>query len=424
MAAPTLNGRPPRPTIVNQRLITAVLALGLGVVLVRCLPVLEPILAVALDHCGAYACDFKRVFWPQFVAVAEPPVALSPKWFYPPLLAVVFAPLGWLSGDQALLIWTVLNLGLVCWLVLLCRRALEPWGSPWSWVAAVGVVGLSLPVWHGVRWGQVSLMLTVPALWALSNRHRLTAPVLGWAAGVKVYPLAWIAALLVRRRWRTAVAAGVWAVLLGVLLPLAVLGRSVLPFYERVLVAPVGAEVAALGGQALGPSLVRWLADGRHGGVPEDATALLIDLGSTGALVVEVLAILALVVALGRWLRRSDLEDGWIAAALLLTLALVLRPGWHHYFVALPLAQAMVLGRARPSTRSAWLVLISIGVGSLPLLLLRDVPFAFFRASQWGVTTVSALVGLAALLTLRDLPMSVASPEDPPTERVTSPPPP
>ncbi len=398
----------------QPRLTAVVLALALGFVLLRCLPVLGPILAVAIDHCGAYACDFEHVFWRQAVAMREPPIELAERWFYPPLAAVVLAPLGWLALDRALGVWTLANLACAAWLVALCARALGGWERRWRLLAAAGLVGLSLPVWHCVRWGQISLLLTVPALWALTTRHRLTAPLLGLAAGIKVYPLAWTAALLARRRWRRSVATVAWAVGLGALLPLVVLGRSAGAFFERVLVAPVGPEVTALGGQALGPSLVRWFADGRHAGVPEDPAPLLFDLGQAGAAVLEVLGVVVLLVLLVRWLRREDLDETWIPVAVVVALALVLRPGWHHYFVAVPLAQACALGAARGRSATAWLAGFSVAVGAVPLVLLRDVPFAYFHASQWGVTTVSALLALGALLTLRDPSPSAASPAVPP----------
>ena len=347
-----------------------------------------------LDHCGVPACDFAKVYLPQARGLFEG--FLDPRWFYPPLLAILLQGLAGLSDWPALWTWVGLNLAAAAALIGLCQRQLAArWGTFPALAAAIGLVTLALPVVHTQKWGQVSLMLSLLGLWALAWPGKRTGPLLGLAVAIKLYPVAWLLGPILRRDeidWR---AIGAWSLGLGVLLPLAVLGvdRS-LPFVDAVASPVLGDHNIALGSQTLQATCHRWFVNGLHGGLVEDTAPRLLALPGPAVLAITV----GLALLVGWCVYRMRHADRPLSvAATIIALALLLPPGWHHYFVLLPFVWAVVLGRV-PSLRSPAAILVGLAwlLSALPLLLLTDGAGVYFTASAYGITTISALLTLVA----------------------------
>lgn len=388
------------------------------------------LVATRIDHCPQLGCDFIRHYLPQARELSAEAGKIVPGWLYPPLLAVLLQPLSLLTDAAALRLWMGLQLlGAAC-LVWQCRCVLRGAGRWTSWAGAVGLVVLSLPVAHALKWGQVSVVAGVAAVWALQRRTRLAALILGGLAAIKLYLAFYGAAAILcvagRRslhgqtapagRWRSlpsrrafAVWFGASALVLGLVVPLAVLGpRSTAAFGQRLADAAryVHPErLAYLGGQSLDLACMRWFVNGAHGGRDADGSApRLVALGSAasqprGSLRSWLLLLPGLVVVLVSWRRAAGSTDAARTALILLALGLAVQPGWHHYFAFLPFAIATALASARP---------LAVGIGiaaflvsAAPLLLLADVPGIYFATSAWGATTCAALAAWMALVVSR-----------------------
>lgn len=139
------------------------------------------------------------------------------QWYsYPPLLAVLLAPLGKLPLGQAGAVWAMTNAvlisGLMTWTAreLLRRFAIAPTLKN---VGAAGLVATLLmadKIRAEMRLGQSDAVVMIGMFGALSflgRRSALCGVLLGLAANIKYQSLAVLPYLLIRRRWTEAVAA-------------------------------------------------------------------------------------------------------------------------------------------------------------------------------------------------------------------------
>lgn len=357
-----------------------------------------------LDHCPLPACDLVRVYLPQAAALRASPGTLVTGWVYPPLLAVLLEPLAALPESVAVSLVIILNICFAFILFMLVLRALAPAGlAPSARAAlALALVSLSLPVWHTLKWGQVSLLLAVGAIWAIRRGGAAGAAVIGALAAIKLYPAVYLVDWLARRQVRSALVGGATAAALGLGLPALALGGHSLGLFLRGVAAAMGlVNLGPWGGQALAPSLERWLADGRHIGL---STSLPPVLFSAPGLARPLAAALSLGVAVGtahRLIHARPAPD--VAAALLLCgVGLALPPGWHHYFAFLPFALAVAL--ARGDGRARALALGGAALSALPVLAVAWDPARYFALSRLGITTLSAALTWGALMALRREP--------------------
>jgi alpha-1,2-mannosyltransferase len=145
---------------------------------------------------------------------------------YPPVAAVLFAPLALVAMPVLKVLWTALGLALLACTARRCARAVGvAAGAP---TVAVVVLVTALATWlDPVRTtlylGQINIVLLALVLGDLLGRRdsRWRGVGLGLAAAVKLTPLLFVAYLLLRRRYRaaaTAVATFVAAGAVGFLL--------------------------------------------------------------------------------------------------------------------------------------------------------------------------------------------------------------
>lgn len=358
-----------------------------------------------IDHCPQLGCDFLQHYLPQARLLFGDGLVFG--WVYPPLLGLILRPLTGLADTAALRVWMGLQCALAAVLVVQCRTLLAARGRWTSWALALALVVTSLPVVHNLKWGQVSVLVAVGAWAALRQRGRLAIVLLGFLGALKLYPLVYAAAPLLRRELRFVVRSVFFAIAIGVLLPALVLGIGTTLEYFGAALAWRPDITAYLGGQALWPSLGRWFVNGRSTGLESDGSAaLLVDLGIAGATgfatVARWILVLTPSVALTwvtlRRLRRPGLSTDVAVATTLVTATLAVGPGWHHYFAFLPLVLAVCLRSDAPRPRL--LAIASWSITALPLVLLADAPRFYFHYSAWGGTTLAALLAGWALWTV------------------------
>ncbi|NLU82747.1 DUF2029 domain-containing protein [Rhodococcus sp. HNM0569] len=123
------------------------------------------------------------------------------RFIYPPIAAILFAPLAWISSDPLEVLWTVVNLALLWWIV---DRVLNALKVPRSWVIASAILGVALllePVRSNFGFGQINLVLmalvVADCLGVLPRRMRGMG--VGLAAAIKLTPAAFGLVFLLRR---------------------------------------------------------------------------------------------------------------------------------------------------------------------------------------------------------------------------------
>jgi peptidoglycan/LPS O-acetylase OafA/YrhL len=134
---------------------------------------------------------------------------------YPPISAILLAPLSVLSFPAASLVISALTVAALLLVVLLAARGLGLFRSRrrgWLLVGAVFPVALWFePVRYTLGLGQINaLLMALVALDCLAGGRRWPRGVLvGLAAAIKLTPAVFVLWFLVRRDWRSALRAGV-----------------------------------------------------------------------------------------------------------------------------------------------------------------------------------------------------------------------
>jgi alpha-1,2-mannosyltransferase len=150
-------------------------------------------------------------------------VLLDLPFVYPPVAAVLFAPLALLPMPVLKVLWTALELVLLTYVARRCARAVGVPAGSRTVAAVVLLVAVATwldPVRTTLYLGQINIVLLAVVLLDLLGRpdSRWRGVGLGLAAAIKLTPLLFVVYLLLRRRYRaaaTAVATFVGAGLVG-----------------------------------------------------------------------------------------------------------------------------------------------------------------------------------------------------------------
>lgn len=270
-------------------------------------------------------------------------------FFYPPVVAVVFIPLGLLPAETATLVWYISLIALAAVVGVFLVRPLPPVARTW---AAAGYLAY-LPLLSEIRFGNVNLVSLALCLlaWALRGRPALAGLALAGALGLKLLPLTLVVFLVVAGRWRiVAWSAGAIAMVLVASWPW--LGSAWFAY---------GATIAAIGT-----------------GAPASGSNIVPELLGDPPLK-YLLPVLAIATAtLGGWLARRRPGDD--RAAFLTALAaspLAATTVWYTYLVmALPALLGSDGGRPSPegdampvgTVRGGAWAMIEARLGGLPLI--------------------------------------------------------
>jgi alpha-1,2-mannosyltransferase len=359
---------------------------------------------------------------------------------YLPAFTILMTPWSLLPLEVALVVFTLLSLGLLAATVWMLERELVGGTAMRPSPATLAALGLLLPyVTSCSVLGALGLVLLflIAATWHLAQRGRvgLAGVALGLAAVIKLLPAVLIAYFLLARRWRVAVAAAATAGLLGLAVPLLVLGAQPTlelhgQFFKEAVLAhsawtTIHAErprKAAFSNNSL-PIVLRRLLSPVNGGKSETgelfvnlahlpssgiaavylALAALFLIGSAAPLSGKVRAIRPPPAAADH---QRTVFAQWCCLMLLLSPLM-----WTHYLVLayfplLVLADRVVPARRRPG-RPCGVSLAALGFWLFGALLLAW-PAARAAGAQLG--SVAALWSALTIIALRPVP---ATPEPP-----------
>jgi len=146
-----------------------------------------------------------RPLYSTFLHHPFPDPTLRPAYIYPPIFALLLAPLALLPGSIAAGIWLVLNQSALALAMTLVIRRYRP--GPWATAALIAGTVTFYPLWIDAVQGQanvlVLVLITAGVVGIVSGRPR-AAIAIGIAAGLKLTPALLLLWLLFERRFREA----------------------------------------------------------------------------------------------------------------------------------------------------------------------------------------------------------------------------
>ena len=315
--------------------------------------------------------------------------SLGYRFTYPPISALLFAPISWLPQQSAQVLWTLTSLVALWWVVrfTLGRYALPEVAANPTWQLAVFVlVALSDPLRVGLGLGQINVLVALLVFADLCGAvPRLPRGVMiGVAAAVKLTPLFLIAYLLAVRRTRDAAwaAATFLTVTAGAFV---VMPDASADFWLRGYFSDLSHfGLGYVSNQSVNGLIVRLLGSPLHAKPFWFPAALLVT--------VTVL-----------WTaRRVEPARPWLSEAIALAAMLAVSPvSWiHHWIFVLPLVMACIrLGADRRYRPVRWL-----GLALTAVLLFRVVWLVprTYRHSvpQFLLGSIDILLLLATLATV------------------------
>lgn len=318
-----------------------------------------------------------RPLYASFLHHPFPDVTLRPAYIYPPVFALLIAPMTWLPPAPAAWAWSLaMQAAMVLALAVMYRYLRPPWGAAW---VALFLTVTFFPLHVEAAQGQANLLvlaLITLGMVGILQGHSVAGTWLGAAGALKLTPLLLLGWLLWTRRWR---AAGFAALGFAAVTGLGALVRpgDTVTFFGQVLPA-LARGTAFYSNQSLAGVLGRVLTANPY-------TTPWLALPGEAALVIG-----AGVALLGSWaIRVGRLDDDATAFSFLPLLPLLSTVTWeHHLVVLLPLlwlVSVRLAGRGWPVRETALLGVVVACLSVLP----RWHPgpgfgSAGFRAAQTG----------------------------------------
>ena len=356
------------------------------------------IIATQLGHCPKQNCDFLNHYLPQAQKIHQGDLELQEGWFYPPTLAIgietlLVFPTHWISS-----IWTGFNLIILCWLIRISYQQLRSKHTKMtSLLWAASLCTTSMPVLSSIKWGQISLFIVAICWWDLhkQQRHKFKTSGVGIAiaGSLKGFPMVYLLLPLWRRNPITFVRSIATFVVLGLFFPIIRIGiDQTLVHYQNMLAAGQAIQQHAplWGGQALGPSMVRWFQNGDHMMDASPPRILAIPDILYPWLVGSVLIFISVLV-----LRKLSHHPAPLVL-LFCWLGLLFAPGWQHYFCFLPLC--MIALWDKTDIRGKSILIVAGLLERIPIFGLGWLSHIYYNASAWGTTTIATLLVLSVAL--------------------------
>lgn len=347
-------------------------------------------IVVGIDHCSMLSCDFQRHYLPQVEKLVLKENGFVNGWFYPPLLAILLIPFQTLPNPE--ISWSFFLVGFSVALAYTSHKYSK---GVFSLSTVFLLVCISLPVIHCLKWGQISILIALGLIIVLNTQGYFAGFILGFLGAIKLYPLVFVLPFLLQKRHQEFVAMIGSFLLFALAVPLLMMPlEHVLAYYENTWTASqrIQQVAAGLGGQAITPAATRWFEDGSYG-----------ERVMFGGLIADIPFIASLlplgILIPSLWMLHKAPKSPYVPVITLLSLSLVLAPGWEHYFCFLPYCWLVLYSNGSAYSRGILVVLLLMQY--LPISHLFGFGVSFFTYAQWGGSTFMMLTMLSLTLYLQ-----------------------
>ncbi len=294
---------------------------------------------ISIDQCDVLFCDFFRHFYQmgREIFVSNQPIQ---GFFYSPFAAILFSWTALLTTRSALVVWGLFQAAVIALYYII--PMIDLFGRSRIYPLVYSFIFItSLPLLHNLKWGQISVFITLLVLAALSLHAQgykvPSAILLAAAISIKYYPAIFLVYFIFRRDFRYLANCLAACLVFMLILPSILLGFDHTVEFYRLASQATGQAAAGwmendLNSQYIAHVFGRlFLSSAQEFSWP--LTRLL------GYLVSGVnIALLGMLVVRG--VQKSSY---WAWSLLFTTLPFWLTTAWPHYFVYLPVAQIFVL---------------------------------------------------------------------------------
>ena len=347
---------------------------------------------IGIDHCPILSCDFQKHYLPQVEKLILKENGFVNGWFYPPLLAILLIPFHALPNPE--ISW---SLFLGCLALALSYTSHKYSNGVFSLFTVILLICISLPVIHCLKWGQISILIALGLIIALNTQGYFAGAVLGFLGAIKLYPLLFVLPFLLQKRHQELVAMIISFLLFAFAVPLLMMPlEQIVAYYENALMASQRIQqiAAGLGGQAIMPTASRWFEDGSYG-----------ERVMFGGLIADIPLVASLlpmgILMPSLWLLHKAPNSPYVPVLTLISLSLLLAPGWEHYFCFLPYCWLVLYSNG--STYSRGILVVVMLLQYLPIAHLFGFGVSFFTYAQWGGSTLVLLILLSFALYKQNL---------------------
>jgi hypothetical protein len=348
---------------------------------------------IAIDHCPISFCDFRQFYYPAGRAVLEQ-TSLPNGFYYSSFAAVLFVPFSLLPMRASLIVWGIVQAAAAIALFLLPTIYwLKDKAARYVYT---GLFFTSAALLNNFKWGQISTLMILGVFTAFllytKGKTVWSAVLLGAVIALKFYPAIFLLVFLFKRDWKYLLLCGLATVCCLVVVPALAMGPAQalrLQLASGTSLTKMVSSVALINTdtQYFASVLMRYFK------FPVSSPPF-IALTIFGYLVVLFVFYLAYRVS------RSSLPAGaiWAACLLWMTVPFWIPSAWPHYFVFLPIVQALVfqeIGRSGEPVHAGmvmlWLVCAFFS-SILAELALRDwFVFAWLGLILWSNLTALGL---------------------------------
>lgn len=302
--------------------------------------------------------DFEAFFYPmgQVFLHRETPVFIYSAW-----AALLFVPLGFLPYVAAAWIWFAVLVAATLGIAAEAARSARH--QPRLALVGVALVASAMPIWHDLKYGQVSLLLVLGILtclrYAEKGRPVAAGGSLAAVIAIKFYPALFLAVFAFRGQRKLVVATGSLVFVLIALVPMLAVGLDGTMNFYQSMAAEIdrrfGGPILDHNSQSFESLMFRMLIQ----------KAKLPRTWMTTVTIVRYASCAAFLFVVWRLTRRRDAEGlRWAFMWMLVATPFFVSTSWPHYFVYLPVVTVVLLDAAWQPGLRRW---VRHGLLALPL---------------------------------------------------------
>jgi uncharacterized membrane protein len=180
-----------------------------------------------IDHQSEFLYDFVHHYYPMGKTIFGFE-QIAPGYYYTSFFAILIAPVCDFDLKSAIIIWSIVQIIFVLLLFLVAKLLIKP-----TYIYSVLYLLLliiSYPILNNLKWGQVSVLLTILILLSFLSARRgsniIAGILLALAVAIKYYPIIFIIYFVFNRKYKVCISFALTFILFYFLLPVAFLGFS------------------------------------------------------------------------------------------------------------------------------------------------------------------------------------------------------